>query len=217
MAHAGPGARAVTGALARLLTAREVREWGLVYALDLVDHHTGEVVAGDYVGQSRQELAERVGQHERDSVFGDVIDDAYVIAEGMFTDAELTELEYEYIRGMLPRMNVRGNGMNPDRIPREVAEVQRWERDDTAGVQRWRPPRVRRAAASPGRSWWWRPAVGWLAVWAVLAAGLCVLVGDGWSGWQNGYGVGFAGGVVWGVRSKVRKPRRGRRRRRRRR
>lgn len=189
-----------------------VRRRGIVYGLRTLRPEDGYTsVEVGYAGQTRQRLRSREVQHREDQPFSDVIvGDAFVIAEGWWTDAELDAAELAAIRQTRPRYNIAGNEGNPDRVKPWVARDQRRERDEAAGRPVWQP----RIAVPVGRSWWpcpiwqlwvlaWLP-LWWVGFWWLFAAGVSV----------PGSTVGAAAGagllLGWGVR-------RGRRRRRRRR
>lgn len=121
---------------------------GAVYGIDILDHHTGQVVPNDYVGQTRQRGRARENQHRDTQPFSDrIVGSPRVLWEGICTDEELDAIEREFIRKLRPRMNWIHNEDNPDQIPKWVQVEQRHERDDAAGVARWVPPDQRQRAS----------------------------------------------------------------------
>lgn len=175
-----------------------------------------------YVGQTRQRLRSRDGQHREVQPFSDIIvGDPFVVAEGVWTDAELDAVEESVIRGgaavdgrqQRPRYNIEHNRGNPDRITPWVARRQRAARDEARGVPAWVPP----AAAVPASRGWWPCRVwqlwvlAWLAGWPGWS---WLLHGGGVPGWPAvGVGAAVSAGLLgWGVRRG--RPRRRRQRRR---
>lgn len=171
------------------------RRLGIVYGFDILDHHTNQVVANDYVGQSVRALAVREDEHRgRGRNPGDeqpwsdrIVGAPRILEQGMWTSAELDEREQYWITTLRPRMNYMGNGANPDRIPKYEARRQRAERDRAAGiVSRWTDPDLfaprqvdPTRVPAPVRagwvrrlwSWFWRTAFGrWLLA-RLIAAG----------------------------------------------
>ncbi len=123
---------------------------GVVYGLDVLDHHTAQVVPNDYVGKTRQKGRARELQHRDTQPFADrIVGSARVLWEGMCTEAELDEMERRFIQrpgedpALRPRFNFVLNEDNPHRIPKWVQVEQRHQRDDAAGVPRWVPPAQR--------------------------------------------------------------------------
>ena len=132
---------------------------GVLYALNVRDHRTGQVVEGDYIGKTRQALAPgcnlldsevirravaaRLSQHEDEKAYGDRIVSAYPFWAGMVTDGQLDRLEMAAIAKYAPRLNDTGNRGNLRRIPIYTQEEQRWQRDDAARLPRWVHPRDR--------------------------------------------------------------------------
>ncbi|MFY1686518.1 hypothetical protein [Plantactinospora sp. WMMB782] len=183
--------------------AAEVRRRGAVYGIPCwaVDEHgmpiVGQVVVG-YVGQSRQTVKQREGQHRDCQPFSDVIvGGSWTIEEGRWTDAEMDERERYYIRngvvltpGQVPQRpvyNYEFNTDNPGRIEiwRAIKHRQRRESGWMPPPKDSRVPRPRRAGgpqvpvrASRSRlARWWERRRWWVCGLAVLwlaffAAGL---------------------------------------------
>lgn len=174
------------------VTVVEVRRPGIIYGIDTwrIDPVTWQVtrqVEVGYVGQTRQALEAREGQHLVAQPFSDVIvGRAYIIAQGMYTDAELDAAEKLHILTRLPRYNIEHNMGNPHRIPPWTAVAQRQAREPG-----WTPPvkggwiprqrGVQVVAVDPpsalARWWvrrrWW--VYGLAALWLALFAGVCWL------------------------------------------
>jgi hypothetical protein len=147
-----------------------VRYRGVVYGLDVLDHHTGQIVPNDYVGKTRQKGRARENQHRDNQPFSDrIVGSPRVLWEGLCTEAELDEMERRFIQdvpvGQRPRLNWKLNEDNPHQIPKWVQIAQRHERDDQEGRPRWVPPDQRDrsslldwdtpapAVRVPGRPW----------------------------------------------------------------
>jgi hypothetical protein len=153
---------------------------GIVYAVDLIDHVTGEIRRADYVGQTRQLLRSRAGQHRDDQPWSDlIVGDFYPVAQGTWTNAQLDAAEADMIDQLRPRMNYLLNEDNPERVPKWTQREQRWERDDAAGRPRWIHPddRVdvpvpvvdRRGVVAPR----WRLRWAWVAAtWSASTAAI---------------------------------------------
>jgi hypothetical protein len=208
---------------------------GVVYGFPVRHGVTGAVVLG-YVGKSRQESWEREAQHrtgKEEQPWSDlIVGGAFIIARGVWTDAELAAAEERAIRsGVMfdgavrrPVHNDRYNRDNPDRVPLADAVAQRREREPG-----WTPTVGRPQQAAGRRSGFALPTVGvlrvlvrslrrvpaWAVVWLVLAVGVAAwtILGVGLPA-QDGVivGGGGASGIVAGGMY-VRKPRRRRRRR----
>ncbi|GAA2637004.1 hypothetical protein GCM10010399_82700 [Dactylosporangium fulvum] len=147
----------------------DVRRPGIVYGVNILDPATGQVHV-DYVGQTRQQLLSRERQHRDERPFSDlIVGDAFVIEQGMWTDAELDERELFHIQRIGPRMNHDGNLDNPARIPIWRQRQDRDARDRAKGlpVRRWPAPRPGSAPAStvrrPKLSLRWRRRRNWAA------------------------------------------------------
>lgn len=191
------------------------RRRGIVYGYrTLRPEDNYQSVELGYVGQTRQVLRARDGQHREVQPFSDIIvGDPFVLAEGLWTDGELDAAERAAIVQLRPRYNIEHNRANPGRIPPWIARRQRAARDAARGVPAWSPP----VAASAVRSWWpcrvWQLWVlAWLLGWPGWA---WLLHGWGVPGWPSvAVGAAVSAGLLgWGVRSG--RPRRRRRRRRR--
>ncbi len=189
----------------------DTRYRGVVYALDVLDHHTSQIVPNDYVGKTRQRGRARELQHRDTQPFSDrIVGDARVLWEGMCTEDELDEMERRFIQdppaGMSrPRLNYQLNEDNPERIPKWRQVEQRHERDDRAGRPRWVPPELRertsllewdtpdrpaaRPQSLPRKPWrpWQRQLCGATAWWLILfTAGWMLLAHFRLvSGWQD--------------------------------
>jgi hypothetical protein len=199
------------GVTAGPLDAVQVRRPGIVYAVDVLDHETNVVMRADYVGKSRRKLAVRAAEHREDQAWADlIVDDFYVLVQGMFTDAELAAEERAAIARYRPRLNFVDNVDNPDRIPKYVQWQQRWERDDRLGRPRWVHPDQRGTpavvvSAVPVSLWKpWQVTVGvWMAVWVALSTLAWLLVEPAWSAvWPDGSWV-WLPAVVLGSASTV--------------
>jgi hypothetical protein len=115
------------------------RRPGAVYGINLLDPAT-MTVRMDYVGQTRQRGRAREMQHRDDKPWEDLIVGSLVLlAEGVWTDAELDREEQQAIRRIRPRMNYEYNLHNPERIEIWRQQEQRWARDDAAGRPQWVP------------------------------------------------------------------------------
>lgn len=165
--------------------------------------NAGGAVFLGYVGKSRQLIEVRLGQHLLVQPWSDVVVQIFVIAEGMWTDDELSAIEAGFIASLRPAFNIEGNEGNPDRIPPWVALEQRHARDRAAGRPLWvRPARTPRATPAPVMaSGWhrlrrrrvrWSPAMGWAALWMTVALATAV-----WS--VVGPGVPVTDGALVGV------------------
>lgn len=176
-----------------------------------------------YVGQTRQRLRSRDIQHREVQPFADIIvGEPYVIAQGMWTDAELDAAEQAAILRLRPRYNIDHNWGNPNRIQPWVAKQQRQGRDQAAGRVVWHPPQPATAA---GRGWvvrtakwvtapvvrWWDRQWPWIAAWVVVffavALGLRAVAPEVEPEGAAVLGFVAASGVLWRTRSR-RKPRR---------
>jgi hypothetical protein len=160
-----------------------LRRRGVVYGIRTLDPENGAIVLG-YVGQTFQALADREAQHREDQPWSDlIVDEAFVIACGWWTCAEIDAAEALYIRALRPTYNFEHNLDNPQRVPIWVARQQREQRDAVAGRAPWVPPhrpdarRPRRTTVQPrrrpARRRWPRPVrrLAWRAiVWLTLAA-----------------------------------------------
>ncbi len=157
------------------------RRRGIVYGINWLDPASGTIELA-YVGKTRQRLRSREAQHRDDQPWSDlIVGDAYVLAEGPWTDAELDAVEEEFIKERRPPFNYEHNLDNPHRVPIPVARRQRWERDDEAGRPRWVKPDERAEQANrlhrpvggtlvEGRSrLWWVTAAAWAGGWFLLA------------------------------------------------
>lgn len=171
----------------------DVRRPGIVYGVPILDPVTREVLT-DYVGKTRQMLLARERQHRDERPFSDlIVGDAFVIEQGMWTDAELDEREQFHITRLRPRMNHDGNLDNPARIPIWKQRQDRDARDRAKGMtpRPWPPPRVdpvvparpvKRRKLSPRwrrrRDWAIGLASGWLVVTLLLwwADAACTVV-----------------------------------------
>lgn len=115
-----------------------------------------------YVGQTRQALVARDGQHrgtraQRDGTvkcqpFADLIDGEIVLLEsGLWTDADLDRREMFHIGALRPRFNYVGNA-GPHRVPIYEARRHRDNRDRARGLEaRVWPSRREAWAARPVR------------------------------------------------------------------
>lgn len=196
---------------------------GVVYAIVTRTPRVGLHLG--YVGQSRRLAEVRLEEHRACQPWGDLIAHMVVIAEGMWTDTQLTKVEMHYIQHGVavaglphqrPTYNIDYNRDNPNRVlpwdaatarqqrqpgwtpPQQRIPRQRDRRTTTtaAAVSYWR--RVRRAWRWMPR--WARTAATAAAVWAALTISLFVMR-DAWTGWtglQTAAGVSGAGlGGVW--------------------
>lgn len=223
------------------------RRWSVVYGIPTLPvDSNGRVIPGEppvvgYIGQSVQTVKQREAQHRATQPFGDIIcGGAWVIEEGLWTQAELDARERYYIRhgaqlvpgqpAQRPIYNYEHNLDNPHRVeiwravehrqtrepgwqppPKDHVRIPRQRR---AGVGR--PARARRAAG-----WWqthrWQ-VYGWAALWLLLCAGMWWAGADSWSGWQELRNAIVLGSCAWAVIAwrvwQARKPRRRRGRRR---
>jgi hypothetical protein len=128
-----------------------VRRPGAVYGINLLDPVT-RMVRMDYVGQTRQKGRAREMQHRDSQPWEDlIVGSLLVLAEGMWTDAELDRQEQAAIRRVRPRMNYEHNLHNPQRIEIWRQREQRWARDDAAGRPRWVPLENRQAGGLLGQ------------------------------------------------------------------
>ncbi|MFI2663305.1 hypothetical protein [Micromonospora carbonacea] len=191
----------------------DVRRRGAVYgiptlAVDALGKPIPGTVVVGYIGQTRQTVKQREGQHRVSQPFGDlIVGGSWVIEEGFWTDAELDAKEQHYIRGgavlvpgqapQRPVYNIDHNRENPNRIPPWDALAHRQAREPG-----WQPPpkgariptqrgaasTVRPRPVSPLSRWWGRrrwQVVLWAAVWALLFAGSWWVGADTWSGWAE--------------------------------
>jgi len=122
----------------------DARYRGVVYGLDVLDHHTGQIVPNDYVGKTRQKGRARENQHRDDQPFSDrIVGSPRVLWEGDCTEVELNEMERRFIQDVpteqRPRLNWKMNEDNPYQIPKWVQVEQRHERDDREDRPRWVP------------------------------------------------------------------------------
>jgi hypothetical protein len=156
-----------------------LRRPGVVYGIRTLDPDTGTVILG-YVGQTFQRLWQREAQHREDQPWSDlIVGEAFVIAQGWWTCAEIDEVEAVHIRALAPAYNYEHNLNNPNRVPIWLAQRQRAERDAVAGRPVWVPqqrrtrphPVVASRPRRPSRRRWPRPArhLAWrAAVWLAL-------------------------------------------------
>lgn len=158
----------------------DVRRPGSVYLFRTrcVDEHgmpCGGVEDG-YVGQSR-DVARRAKQHaglvpQRDGTVAEqswwdlVEGDVQILAKGNFTDAELDDLERQWIRKLQPRYNDLENELHKGRIRKIEAARHRATRD--AAKPRWQT-----LLAKAVRS----PVTWWLGAWLALTVGAWNVVG----------------------------------------
>lgn len=128
---------------------QDARYRGVVYGLDVLDHHTGQIVRNDYVGQTRQRGRGRENQHRDDQPWADlIVGSPKVLWEGLCTDGELDKMERQFIQNppdgqARPRLNWQLNEDNPHQIPKWVLVQQRHDRDDREGLPRWVPAKQR--------------------------------------------------------------------------
>ena len=121
----------------------DTRRYGIVYGI--LTREPDGIMLG-YVGKTRQRLEHREQQHRDSQSWGTIIHgNAFIIAEGFWTENELDAHEMHYIRhginigGRLPQRplyNIVHNMDNPLRIPPWVAKEQRLIRDSRYW---WRP------------------------------------------------------------------------------
>lgn len=202
-----------------------VRRRGIIYGFKVTHPDRPGVVTWGYVGQTRQRVSEREGQHRdvqpwADTIVGEWFTDAatgvryqaVVLEAGEWDEAEIDDWEQVWIDRLQPLYNVQGNWRNPHRVKPWVAKRQRHARDRAAGRPLWQPPHPvtvsRRRPLSPPRQPQptRRPAAfrvnwGWVVpvqVWIVGTAGL---------GWWTGQwpasiaATGVVAGAVGGYRA----------------
>jgi hypothetical protein len=217
----------------------DVRRRGAVYGIPTLPVDAdGRIVPGPpvvgYVGQTRQTVKQREGQHRDDKPFGDlIVGGSWVIEEGVWSDDELDARERYYIRHgvtLIPGQRAQRPVYNYTENLDNSARVEIWRQVEQRQVREpgWTPPEkgawVPRQRSRPevvsapfgGFEWTRRRvkvacwAVGWLAVAVLVAVWVAGLptptAGDG-----AAYGCGVAT-VLVGVLLPGRKRRRGRRR-----
>jgi hypothetical protein len=193
------------------------RRTGIVYGIRVIHPLTGQIVLG-YVGQTRQRLRAREGQHRDDQPWSDtIVGEAFVIAQGMWNKAELDWYEQVCIQRMLPLYNIDHNRANPYRIKPWDAIAQRQAREP--GWTPNRRPATPYPRFAPYIGWGWKQwrRVVLVAIWLTLACLLWWAGADVWRGWDGPLygGIGSTVVVVASLLAwRLQRPKRRRRRRR---
>lgn len=171
---------------------------GIVYGIITRDPDSGRQLLG-YVGQTRQQLDDRLRQHRESQPWGDLIVKAFVIDRGTWSDSVLDREEQRHIK---QGVSVRGRGparplYNIDHNRDFEGRVFPWDAiaDRKTREPGWEPPlrKQSRPARTPGRGRRrGRPGrAGWLVSALVLA---------GWVLWST---TPRLSGVAWLVNAAV--------------
>ncbi|WP_345509450.1 hypothetical protein [Phytohabitans houttuyneae] len=172
---------------------------GVVYGIYVLHPVTGNIVLG-YVGKTRQSLRVREGQHRDEQPWADtIVGSAFVIAKGVWTEAQLDACEQHHIRSLRPLYNIDHNGGNPNRIPPWEAVAQRQAREP--GWTPHQPPAVPYPRYAPYAGWTWRQwrRVLLAGLWLLLAGGLWWTAADVWHGWDGPRNAAVGASVPYGV------------------
>lgn len=168
----------------RTATAKTGQRLGIVYGIRVIHPTTGQIALG-YVGKTRQRLRTREGQHRDEQPWSDtIVGAAFVIAQGMWTEAQLDAVEQHHIRTLLPLYNIDHNLANPRRITPWDAVAQRQAREP-GWIPGKRPVPLPRYAPYVGWGWkqWRRVLV--VASWLALTGVLWWAGADVWQGWDG--------------------------------